>query len=766
VTITPDDLAAQAGVNPWSLNKQLAVGDPAQVETLAASFYKAGGDMATSNADTAKAKTYVSEGYTVNGTTPIKFDQEASGTGNSAENLVKIGKLLDTIAGDLDTAAKKSAGEITALNTTIDGINGEYTTFMQGIGHHLPPEDQQSTRDGYIRQAVEAVQARAKTINTLLTTYEESVYGATKSLSDLGYDAPDALDDLSGSADAYIAQLQKQAKQDADKIKNNHTLDGGWAKDVHSVDKNPYLDDPYYASAFYGELGPQLTEMLPTMLQASGSSTASADLKALSHLFGTAVSNSDDDPGMDAVKQSFLSTPKVSPQSWDRAAMVSSGNFPPDWLAQAARANALDPFAKDGAEGFNGMGFDGGPSGSFPYDVGVPTNVVAAWTQALGHNPQASREALATMGSSSSDVTLPPDPSGAYQTNIHKLIEYGKQVGYPGDVDRAYGSAFEAASGADDETDGAHSAAASTFAKALFNDLGKDSGEVSPVTAENFAKIGGSYTQEMAAGAGSEGDSTLDQIPENSRFPGQHPSFAIPQELTEGYMKSFVGDEHATHTFDDLAGTQLHNAQLAAAQADKGLPAADADTLNHVSNAYGTVAGTENSVTREVVGERDESTEHDKELIRGILSAGVDLIPGEKVAEKIPGTVWDVAKHMTNMGLERVYGETADPRFNALNDTSNTLAITGSYQQAAVLQEAGYPGTEHIPAELIDPKTHHMVSAGAMLNDPKLRAAFGDYMEHAGRDRNGDHTSVYDMTQNSAGNYQLGFDVANKPPAK
>jgi tellurite resistance protein len=756
------DLAQRAGVDPWALHAKIAVGDPAQVESLASAFYKAGGNMAQAHTDQQRSADYRSQGYTAAGTSPIDVDAEAKSTVAAPENLQQIGKILDSVATDLSGAMKTANSEVTTLEGELSSIEGRWTSFMQSIGHHLPPEDQESERSGLIDEAVGKVKSHGSTIDSAVKKYEETIFGAQKSMSDLGYVPPATLDDLYGDGAEYIKQLQQQARQLADKLKNNHTIDGNWATLAHQVagDAAPYMNDPYFASAFYGELGPQLTQMLPSMMYESGSHTTAADIKTFSHMFGTAVSNQDDDPHMADVANSFMNTPQVASIAWDRGAMVSNGDFPPDWLAKAARYNVLDDFAKNGADGFGGMGYQGTPNGPMAYDMGLPQNTVALWTKDLGQSPAAAREALATMGNGNpDDVTIPADPSHAYETNIHKLVEYGKQEDYPGDVADAYGQAFAAAAGANDEHDGAHSAAAAGFAQALFDDMRNDAGDVQPIAADDMAKIGGSYVQEMAAGAAADND--LD-----GPLPGQHPAFELSGEDTRDFMKTFVGDAAATGTFDNAAGAAYHDAMLAAARLDGGLPAADAHNMNHVAHAYGSVAGTENSVTREVVGERDESEEHQNELVRNVLSAGVDLIPGEKVAEalavKIPGTMWDIAKHTTNMGLEQAYGATADPRFDATTDASHAIAVTNTYEQLSMLREAGYPGTEHIPSDLIDPHSGQLLPASQVLQDANLRNSLHEYLGTVAHQHGPDVNSVYDKVNDTSGNYQGGFDTANE----
>jgi hypothetical protein len=577
-------------------------------------------------------------------------------------------------------------------------------------------------------------------------------------MSDLGYVPPASLDDLYGDGAEYVRQVQQKARELADKLKNHNELDGSWATLAHEIagDSAPFMNDPYFASAFYGDLGPQLSQTLPEFLYQSGSSTAAADLKTFSHMFGTAVSNQQDDPHMADVTNAFLNTPPVAAVAWDRGAMVSDGNFPPDWLAKAARYNVLDQFANDGAQGFGGMGFRGSMNGAMAAHLGLPNYAVALWTQNVGQSPDAAREVLATMGNGDpNNVTIPTDPSQAYQTNIHKLIEYGKQDSYPGEVSDAYGKAFAAAAGANYEPDGAHTAAASAFAQSLFSDMTHDAGYVQPNAADDMAKIGGSYVQEMAAGAAGANDF-------HGPLPGQHPAFALSTDETRDFMKTFVGDASATQTFDNAAGAAYHKAMVAAAGADACLPAADADNMEHTAHAFGTVAGMENSATREVVGARDESAEHQQELIRNVLSAGVDLIPGEKLAENVPGTVWDIAKHMTNMGLEQAFGATADPRFDATTDASHAIAITNSYETLATMREAGFPGTASIPADLMGPNGQ-LLPPGRVLEDPTLRQSLHDYLGTLAQQHGPNARSVYDMLNAAAGNYQGGFDTANAP---
>ena len=113
------------------------------------------------------------------------------------------------------------------------------------------------------------------------------------------------------------------------------------------------------------------------------------------------------------------------------------------------------------------------------------------------------------------------------------------------------------------------------------------------------------------------------------------PAFAISNEYAKHFMKSFVGDETATTTFDTAAGLAAHHAMLAGASADAaGLSSGKTPHwFSEASGAYGSVAGSENAAQVEVVGKQVEDEEHAKELMKSVLSVGVDMLPMGKLAE-------------------------------------------------------------------------------------------------------------------------------------
>src|SRR5262249_10442966 len=100
-----------------------------------------------------------------------------------------------TIAGDLDGKTGSAKAEVSDLESRLAGIEGEWTSFMQRIGHHLPPDDQDAVRVEYENRAVAAVKSSGGTVDGLVVDYEVGLIGHLKSLSDLGYVLPTALDE-------------------------------------------------------------------------------------------------------------------------------------------------------------------------------------------------------------------------------------------------------------------------------------------------------------------------------------------------------------------------------------------------------------------------------------------------------------------------------------------------------------------------------------------------------------------------------------------
>jgi hydrolase family protein len=213
-------LASAAGIDPWALLKKLQSGDPAQIEALAAAFYKAGGHLADASQATEQSHAYVKAGYKVQGAAPLDFNASAAQTKASiaggAEHLPAIAKILTSVATDLDGATKKAAAEVNTLDGVIQKYENEWIKFFQTTGHHLPEEDWEPVRQGYVNDAVSAVKSHGAAVNGYLTGYESTLGKSLKSMADLGYIPPDAVDEGPGDVDLNLARADKDAQTTID----------------------------------------------------------------------------------------------------------------------------------------------------------------------------------------------------------------------------------------------------------------------------------------------------------------------------------------------------------------------------------------------------------------------------------------------------------------------------------------------------------------------------------------------------------------------
>lgn len=193
------ELTAAAGVDPWALAQSVQSGDPAQVAELAAAFSTAGGQVAEAASESARARSYLADGYHSNGMAPAEMSQVAARTrtalADQADHLPLIARTLDAVAGDLDTVIQRSRREIGALESELAGVASAWNSFASSTGQRLPPDDLASIESSYFQRAVSAVRSHGGTLSTAVEGYETTLTAATRRLADLGYLPPLSLDD-------------------------------------------------------------------------------------------------------------------------------------------------------------------------------------------------------------------------------------------------------------------------------------------------------------------------------------------------------------------------------------------------------------------------------------------------------------------------------------------------------------------------------------------------------------------------------------------
>ncbi|SHG12367.1 hypothetical protein SAMN05443575_1435 [Jatrophihabitans endophyticus] len=197
-------LAAAAGIDPWALQAKLGKGDPAQIEALAAAFFRASGRSGAAETAARKSQAYVRQGYSVQGSSPIDMSAAAKtlvrdpavGKAHTAQ----IAKILGHVGGDLGRAGTRAGHEIDQLDAAVNRFVASAQTTARTT-MHMAPEDRESVLQGIFDDAVAVVRSHGATVKGLITTYERTLHQALRSMADLGYIPPDAVDEGPGDVD-------------------------------------------------------------------------------------------------------------------------------------------------------------------------------------------------------------------------------------------------------------------------------------------------------------------------------------------------------------------------------------------------------------------------------------------------------------------------------------------------------------------------------------------------------------------------------------
>ncbi|UXA09158.1 hypothetical protein KXD96_03420 [Mycobacterium sp. SMC-2] len=202
-----DALIAEAGGDPWAINRSLQAGDPLQISNLAEAFREAG--RCTAEADHAfeQARSRFDAAWNhQTGDHPINDSAEVQrvtkSLGAQSLQLPKIGADLENIAATLAEAQKAGAAQIANLDSQLQEIS------------NLISQAAAMLKDPYLSAAdVDALQA-------LIRTCE----------SDAVRDTRDALAQLQSIRDGYSGSLQKS-------LDGLHT-DGYNGAPLHGVDSD------------------------------------------------------------------------------------------------------------------------------------------------------------------------------------------------------------------------------------------------------------------------------------------------------------------------------------------------------------------------------------------------------------------------------------------------------------------------------------------------------------------------------------------------
>jgi hypothetical protein len=503
---------------------------------------------------------------------------------------------------------------------------------------------------------------------------------------------------------------QSDGKALAERLNHNTGGDAKAGQAYHdmALELAAHKDDPDFCSAFYANLNPVVATTLPADLAATGSSTAAADLETYSHAFATAVSAQYPAPGFDKVKKTYLTKipePGNVEAEWNRAAMLSAGGFPTDFLAKATRVNGLDRFAKNPKGEYATMSTEA-------KSLGLPDDLVALDLQNLSHDGRAAFDAVAQMGD-------PDNPD--LQGHLSSLMTYGR---LNSEVQTALGAMMDTASGVHGSYDTkgtwhvdasykpnpweqnfaycAILAAANTKDTLGFNgNFKSDMGRLAATYAPEFATAGnvmdGIDVDDSSFGAPSA--TTYHELP------GLSPVFHLGGVDTYNFLKIFADSDAHSAPYDEAMGTLQHEVLVKAAQMDKAAllhntPGTDGN-FNRSAKAFGNVARLQYDAMAKVRGDMDKQEEAFRENFKAGLILPMELV-GEPEMGYGPTMLWRAATWGgKEFGLTSGIEMTAGPEELEGVDERNLEMIEASrYNTASALVEGGWPTTK-LPADLL-----------------------------------------------------------------
>jgi hypothetical protein len=226
-------LTAEAGGDPWAINKSLQVGRPGQISDLAEAFHAAGRCTSEANAafDEARRRFEASWNHE-NGDHPINDSAEVQRVTKSlgvlSAQIPKIGVDLENIAAALAEAQRSASEQIATLEgrlQQLDDLIGH--ALDQEKDPTLTPEDR-SALDSLIssmeEQAIKDTEAALDQLRAIRNGYSDCLNKSLSNLRAEGYD-PAAIHGLDSDAAPEPSALQTGQLGDLRQVTNQAVLD-------------------------------------------------------------------------------------------------------------------------------------------------------------------------------------------------------------------------------------------------------------------------------------------------------------------------------------------------------------------------------------------------------------------------------------------------------------------------------------------------------------------------------------------------------------
>ncbi|WP_283133565.1 hypothetical protein [Rhizohabitans arisaemae] len=475
-----------------------------------------------------------------------------------------------------------------------------------------------------------------------------------------------------------------------------------WSEKIAGLAK-----DPDAAAAFYTALDPQIRDVLPALIADSGSRTAKGDLERLGRALGAALRSGSRPPGFDRVKQDFL-RPTNRVTAWNRLALLRSAGAPTAFRSEAARALALDGFARAP------RGDQRGAGRAQLRAFGYPGDTVALAFDVLAGDGAAVRDAFAKMGGPSSRLG-----------RIEKMKLVLDHAGRPGNerLAESFGRAAESGAEAGTERPGKHSREAAAFTFDLIR-VASGFRENLPAGARpSMARIGASYVHELVSGGRFDKaalrESGMTRPPHWEDAPGVTPAFFLSPKDTYGFLRTFAGDERLTEEFDESLGSFRQEALMAAARRDAqqgGLT----KQFRGANIMFGDFGGLQFLAEVEVRGQQDAT----EALVRNFLKNTAGL--GLEIGFKHPAAqvAWTLTKAYGASAVLDDWAGDFEKRVEKVTEARVAWSVRMKYDLAQILHQAGFPATPP-PAELVDKRTGGLKSYDQFVAEAKVDASTG-----------------------------------------
>lgn len=226
-------LIAEAGGDPWAINKSLQAGSPGQISSLAEVFHRAGRCTAEAQHAFEQARKRFDAAWNRrDGGHPINDSAEVQrvtqSLGLQSLQLPKIGVDLETIAASLAEAQKAAEGEIATLENqlqTLDDLIGQAVAMEQA--GNLSAEDRH-TLDTLIHNcesdAIDDTKAALAQLHSIRNGYSDGLRNSLSNLRTDGYD-PASLHDVDADGSPKPTEAQLQALADLRRITDKAVVD-------------------------------------------------------------------------------------------------------------------------------------------------------------------------------------------------------------------------------------------------------------------------------------------------------------------------------------------------------------------------------------------------------------------------------------------------------------------------------------------------------------------------------------------------------------